>query len=147
MKRSAIKRGSSKLIRKTIKNKTFDEKTDHKKLEELLDRLIFNFVLVRDKVCVQCGSNEQLTSGHVFSRRVRLLRWSDRNVHLQCWPCNFAHENNRQPYYECAKRILGIEEFNRLQREWNSQVKLYTEDLLEIKKRLEGELLCLVQNE
>lgn len=147
MKRSQIKRGTSKLSRKRIISKTFDQKTDPKKLETVLDRLIFDFVLARDRRCVQCGSSDNLTPGHVFGRRVRLTRWSPLNVHLQCVFCNSRHEENRHPFYNRVKEIIGSDAFDNLREDWYSPVKLSISDKLEIRNKLEGELKCLAQNE
>lgn len=119
-----------------IKHKKLADKSDFKKLEVALDKLILEILKLRDKKCVQCGSSE-ITTGHVFGRRVKSTHWDLENCYAQCAICNGNHENNRQPYYEWVIERIGKERFEALKKRWDRQTKIYSTDLEEMKKELE----------
>lgn len=83
-----------------------------KALIKRLDTLTSQIVRLRDGCCVQCGSVENLTAGHVLSRRSHSVRWdvseNGGNVWCQCWPCNFRHGSNSPiPYFQWYVRRFG----------------------------------------
>ena len=86
-----------------------------KVLEKKLDILCSQIVRKRDKWCVTCGSADQPTAGHVFSRGGDATRWDiERNLFQQCWPCNYLHVTNTEPYYSWYINKFGQEAFDKL---------------------------------
>lgn len=85
-----------------------------KKLKEDLDKIHSEYIRLRDGKCVTCGSTEQLTNGHLFTRGHMSTRWDDLNCHCQCWPENFKHEFDPQPYTSWFIRTYGIEAYDEL---------------------------------
>lgn len=112
------------------------KKDSRKSIIKRLDSLVSKIVINRDRFCVQCGSTTQLTCGHLFSRRMYSLRWDLRNVFCQCWPCNFRHTHNPQPYTHWFINKLGIEHYNTLYENSRKLTHLKDKDLLEIEARL-----------
>lgn len=73
-------------------------KTTRKGWIRKLDKLVSQIVIKRDKHCVICGTTENLTNGHLFSRTHYSTRWSLVNSNCQCLGCNLKHEFNWEPY-------------------------------------------------
>lgn len=81
------------MIEKPVKTKS-----NRKRLIKLLDEAVSQLVIARDKKCVQCGSKEKLTCGHLFSRGTYSTRWDLLNCNCQCWACNFGHTYDTSKY-------------------------------------------------
>jgi hypothetical protein len=101
-------------------------------LVDKLDQIVSLIVRDRDKRCVQCGSREKLTNGHVLPGRYYALRWDirpDGNCHTQCWPCNYSHVNHQSVYYEWYIDKFGLERFKQLRREYYGNERKVFSDL------------------
>jgi 5-methylcytosine-specific restriction endonuclease McrA len=85
-----------------------------KTLIRLLDAKVSQIVIARDGACVQCGSTDQLTCGHLFSRRLFATRWDLDNCHTQCWPCNFRHSHYPDYYVSWFLKEYGKAKYLKL---------------------------------
>lgn len=115
--KSTLKRSQKPSLRKrTPKRKKV---ATRKSLIRKIDALVFEFVQVRDGSCVECGSIEKPTTGHVLSRRSFATRWDERNVHLQCWPHNYrAAMTAAAAYHLWFVKKFGVDAFDELYRDW-----------------------------
>lgn len=109
------------------------KRPSRKSLVKKLDELTSLIIRARDKRCVQCGSKENLTNGHVLPGRYHALRWDirpDGNCHTQCWPCNYKHGQHQSFYYDWYIQKFGYERFQALRREYyGSPVKYSDKEL------------------
>jgi hypothetical protein len=126
-KKSSLKWKPRKIKRKTLVAK--------------LDEITSLIIRARDKKCVQCGSTDRLTNGHVFPGRYQVLRWDireDGECHCQCWPCNWRHTYHQAPYYQWFINKFGIERYNELYREYygSSGFKFSDKELKELYEQL-----------
>lgn len=83
-----------------------------KGLMEANDEVVSLITRARESSCIVCGSTEELTNGHLFSRRYYATRFDvseDGNCHVQCWGCNKAHQRNKDPYTFAFVRLFGGE--------------------------------------
>ena len=115
------------------------KKPNRKTLVKKLDKVVSEIVKARDKRCVVCGSIERLGCGHLFSRRNYSTRWDLSNCHAQCWPCNFRHEFDWEPYRAWFVKEYGQEEYDYLYDEYRSIKKWKNwelEELLEKYKQI-----------
>ena len=113
--------------------KKIKKKTARKNLVKKLDTIVSKYIRLRDKFCVQCGTNQNLTNGHIFSRRHYSTRWdisSDGNCHCQCWSHNFVHGYDNYEYYKWYKDKFGEDRFEELRGEY-VQTKKYSNVELE----------------
>lgn len=93
-------------------------KSERKKLVDALDSIVSLIVRARDKRCVQCGTRERLTNGHLFSRNAYSTRWNLINCNCQCQGCNLTHDHDPYPYQEWWKKKYGEEEYHKLYQKW-----------------------------
>ena len=113
--------------------------TKRKRVVRRLDEVVSKYIRLRDKKCVQCGKQEKLTNGHVFSRRAYNTRWDvseNGNCHTQCWGCNFSHGNDNYDYYKWYIDKFGAERFDELRFEFKKSVKFTTAELEELYKEI-----------
>jgi len=111
-KRQALKRTTIKKVAK---------KVIRKRLVKELDKIVSQIVIKRDEKCVTCGSKEQLTCGHIFSRSHYSTRWNLKNCHAQCWPCNYKYKmQDTIFYYNWYVNTFGLDEAKALYEEWKT---------------------------
>ena len=113
--------------------------TRRKRIVKKLDAVVSKYIRLRDKKCVQCGKQENLSNGHVFSRRSYSTRWDvseDGNCHTQCWGCNFSHGKDNYDYYRWYIDKFGQERFDELRLEYRGSVKFTTVELEELYEEL-----------
>lgn len=107
-------------------------KPSRRKLILQLDKITREKVFNRDGYkCVQCGSTQNLTLGHVFSRRILRTRWDLRNVWCQCLACNLKHVYNQYPFFKVIEEKLGKEEFEKLYYDFSNPQPVKTFELKE----------------
>ena len=80
-----------------------------KRFVRLLDQLCSTIVIARDRGCVICGSQSNLSNGHYIRRGIEALRWDLTNCNCQCMLCNNIHEYNPDPYREWMANHYGEE--------------------------------------
>ena len=80
----------------------------HRKiLVKKLDTLASQIVRLRDKRCVCCGSTENLTCGHLFSRVAYSTRWDWDNMYAQTLSHNLRHEYDPYPMMNAVIKLKG----------------------------------------
>lgn len=108
-----------------------------------LDKIVSEYVRLRDKQCVLCGNREALGAGHIFSRKAYSTRWDirkDGNVHCQCWPCNYKHVMDQYPYFDWYTKKFGQKRFDALRREFKTVKKYKTHELIDLYAVIEEQL-------
>jgi hypothetical protein len=98
-------------------------KTTRKGWVRKLDKICGDIVKLRDGRCVCCGSRENLTPGHLFSRVAYSTRWDLDNIFCQCVNCNFRHESDPFPLMQYVKSVLGEEKVEKLHRKYVNPIK------------------------
>ncbi len=73
-------------------------KITRKGLIRNLDAIVSKIVVKRDSWCVVCGTPNDPTCGHLFSRANYSTRWDLTNCHRQCLKCNLRHEYDPYPF-------------------------------------------------
>src|SRR5574343_718996 len=104
-------------------------KLSRKGLVKKLDDVFSKFIRARDSRCVICGTMQDLTNGHLFSRVAYSTRWSEINCHCQCMSCNYKHELDAYPFTRWFIDHYGIEEYDRLHAEYKSIKKFKDFDI------------------
>lgn len=113
------------------------KKVTRKALVKKLDTLVSIIVRKRDGKCVQCGSLEQPTCGHVFSRSHYSTRWDLENCHQQCYPENYKYKfSDTIGYYLAVRKIIGEERMNALYERWKTIRKWTDKDLQNLYEEL-----------
>lgn len=97
-----------------------------------LDRVFSLYIRARDGACVQCGTTENLTCGHVFSRVAFSTRWDEENAFCQCSSHNMRHEYDPYPFLELVRERLGEQRLQELHRRYTQPRKFTTYELLEL---------------
>ena len=118
------------------------KKTPRQRVVKRLDTITSLYIRLRDEHCVVCGSPENLTNGHLFSRMSYSSRWDiteDGNCHCQCWGCNFSHEHDSYPFTNWYIKKFSYDKWEELHRRYKKPKKYTTpqlEDLyVEIKNK------------
>jgi len=78
------------------------------------DKEMSLFIRARDKRCVICGTTENLTNSHLFSRIHLNTRYDELNCHCNCSSCNFRHEYDPHIFTNWFIKKFGYEEYDRL---------------------------------
>jgi 5-methylcytosine-specific restriction endonuclease McrA len=116
---STIPYATNSLRARKKKGKKRTKVPTRKKLIKTIDNLVFQIVCLMYPGCVECGSTEQPTTGHVLSRRSMATRWDFRNVFRQCWPHNYrAAMTAAGAYHLWYVKKFGIEAFEKLYQDW-----------------------------
>lgn len=87
------------------------------------DRQFSRFIRLRDAIpggafkCISCGQYkriEQADCGHFHSRKHMATRFDERNAHAECRACNRFSADHLIKYQENLIRLIGQEEFDKL---------------------------------
>jgi len=102
-----------------------------------LAQQVFNkYIRLRDagNVCISCQKKPlKENAGHFYNANNHWsVRFDERNVHLQCEPCNTFLSGNLIYYRENLLKKIGIEEFENLSAEAMKTRKFTIEELKEI---------------
>ena len=111
-------------------------KPTRKGLVRILDKTMSCLIKKRDIYCVICGTFENLTNGHVFSRVAYSTRWDFDNCFCQCVGCNLRHEYDPYPLMEYARKILGSKKLELLHKKHRTVKKYKTYELAELLETL-----------
>ena len=114
--------------------------TDRKRIVSKLDVIVSKIVRLRDKHCVICGTTENLTNGHLFSRVNYSTRWNLLNCHCQCAGCNCRHEYDWEPYRKWFVREFGQAEYDELYHIHKQVTHFKTYELEEMYEELKNQL-------
>lgn len=140
IKSSAIPYGSNSVSRKK-KAKKRAKVPSRKKLIKTIDNLVFQIVCLMYDGCVECGTADQPTTGHVLSRRSYSTRWDFRNVFRQCWPHNYrAAMTAAGAYHLWYVKTYGVEAFETLYQDWSKGRKYTRLELQNLVPEFEAKL-------
>ena len=115
------------------------KKTARQRVVKRLDDVTSKYIRERDAKCVQCQTTENLTNGHVFSRRSYSTRWDiskDGNCHTQCWGCNFKHSKYNYDYFKWYVDKFSKDKFENLRFRYKETKKYTTIELEELYEEL-----------
>jgi len=87
------------------------------------------FIVLRNsKRCVQCGSTERPTCGHVIPKgNGEALLFSEYDCFCQCWAHNYKHSHFPEEYTSWFLHRYGIEAYDELRAQKKQVVKYTTE--------------------
>lgn len=105
-----------------------------------LDNLFAQIIKSRGNKCFCCGSKENLTCGHLISRRVFAVRWDLDNAEVQCRNCNFLHQYRPEIFIAKYIQKYGAQKFLNLYEKSKSKKQVNFE---EIGKKLQKILTTL----
>jgi len=108
------------------------KKPTRKTLVRAADSYFSKYIRLRDKRCVVCGTTENLTCGHLFSRVSYSLRWSEKQCFAQCASCNLRHEHDPYPFTRWFISRYGLDQYDQLHAEWKKTKKFSGFELAEI---------------
>lgn len=135
---------------KKEKRKPEDETV--KSLDDKLWKEFSKFIRLRDAdtngiiICCTCGKRvhwKDADAGHFISRRHKVIKYDEKNVHAQCKNCNGFKHGNEKLYYDFMLKKYGqmtITKLEAAKRTSFSFTKNYLKVLLDIYKRKVYEL-------
>lgn len=139
---------TSPVRRKAPKRAKRKKVPTRKALIKKIDALVFQIVCLMYAKCVECGSDEKPTTGHVLSRRSYATRWDFRNVFRQCWPCNYkAAMTAAASYHLWFVKKFGVEAFDTLYQDWTKGRKYTRLELQNLVPEFEAHLAELQSRE
>jgi len=68
----------------------------------------------KENKCFCCGSQSNLTIGHLITRKVYAVRWDFDNVEIQCRSCNFLHEYRPEIFFFLYIKKYSLKKFEKL---------------------------------
>ncbi len=109
------------------------KKKSRKNLVKELDRVFSIWIRNRDgNRCIQCGSRERLTNGHLFSRVNYSTRWDEDNCFCQCMSDNYRHEMEFEPFRRIVEARIGKERYDALWQRHNQIRKFKDYEIQEL---------------
>ena len=90
------------------------KKPSRKSLVAACDRELSLSVREENPYCVTCGSRENLTCGHLFSRVAYSTRWDYLNCATQCQGCNLRHEYDPSTFTLWYIKRYGLGQYEAL---------------------------------
>ncbi len=87
-----------------------------------LNKLVREYVVLRDKVCLRCGKSDRLHASHIYPRgKFRKMQFNVDNVKALCLGCHLYwwHKHPIEAK-EWAEKTLGKARLNRLKKEANT---------------------------
>lgn len=93
-----------------------------KKEKAVLEKLLHDAVILRDKRCLRCGTTNRLAASHIYPKgHHQKMRWNPNNVIALCWRCHseFWHKHPLAAS-EWIKEVLPKERLEKLKLEANT---------------------------
>ena len=87
-----------------------------------LNKLVREYVLLRDKVCLRCGKENNLHASHIYPKgKFRKMQFDTDNVKALCLGCHLYwwHKHPIEAK-EWAEKALGEERLDRLKKQANT---------------------------
>jgi len=87
-----------------------------------LNKLVREYVVLRDKVCLRCGKSDRLHASHIYPKgKFRKMQFNVDNVKALCLGCHLYwwHKHPIEAK-EWAEKTLGKVRLNRLKKEANT---------------------------
>lgn len=117
-------------------------KPDRRKLIKSLDTEVSRIVRQRHPFCVQCGTSERLTCGHLITQGKYSTRWdigngdTPGNCFCQCQGCNMKHEYQPEHFTLWFIREYGRDEYENLVARSNKLKKWTNAELTDLLTQL-----------
>ena len=111
-------------------------KISRKGLIRKLDKAMSVRVIERDKRCFTCGTTQNLTCGHLFTRSYYIVRWDELNCVAQCVGCNFRHEFDPAVYQLKFIDKHGLEIYKELYRKAHRPNKFTDKQLKQMLEKI-----------
>lgn len=90
------------------------------------DKKLSKFIIARDKKCLKCGSDKNLTCSHFHIRKHTATRWDPENLDTLCVSCHQEWEKQTKPgqsYHTWKRARMGVEAFEALAKKAQTIVK------------------------
>ena len=87
-----------------------------------LNKLVREYVVLRDKVCLRCGKSDRLHASHIYPKgKFRKMQFNVDNVKALCLGCHLYwwHKHPIEAK-EWAEKTLGKARLNRLKKQANT---------------------------
>jgi len=114
--------------KKTRKTK----KTARQRAIKKADDAFSLYIRTRDKRCVLCGKETELTAGHLITRSRWSVRYDEDNVFCQCTSCNLKHEYYPEIFTAWYISRFGEKKYEELVIKSQQPKKYTTQELLEL---------------
>lgn len=115
------------------------KKTSRKAVVKKLDITFSRWIRARDNhTCVTCGKvcdPKQSQAGHYISRVYYSTRWSETNVHCQCYACNVCRHGAMVDYTIFMINRYGADYIQKMYVESKKTAKFSTGELLAMIER------------
>jgi hypothetical protein len=140
MKRSAIKRASTKPKQAVKKSKPKKRQKTQAQLKKELDRVFSIYIRAKYlKECYTCRKVDvTLQCGHFVTRQYLATRWDENNCRPQCVGCNMFGGGKPLDFEERLKKELGAEFVEEMKLSRHQSLKLsrvwYLEEIEKYKK-------------
>lgn len=130
-------------MKRTPLSKRSKKQTERKRLHAKAWKLMSQYVRMRDKACVTCGSTGTPQAGHFIHNK---LDFNFKNINRQCSGCNNYKNGNLVKYAIYLQKLYGYDVIEELEIESNIVKKLSIEDYEAIINNLEYLLCSTTQN-
>lgn len=83
---------------------------------KVLNGIIHEILVLRDKVCLRCGTTERLQASHIYPKGTyKKLEYDSENIKFLCWRCHFTwwHKHPLEAA-EWIKTAIPKERYDRL---------------------------------
>tara|TARA_X000001388_G_scaffold77361_1_gene77857 strand:- start:33 stop:392 length:360 start_codon:yes stop_codon:yes gene_type:complete len=87
-----------------------------------LNKLVREYVILRDKVCLKCGKSDRLHASHIYPRgKYPKMQFNVENVKALCLGCHLYwwHKHPIEAR-EWAEKALGIDRLDKLKKQANT---------------------------
>lgn len=96
------------------------------------DKIFSIWIRIREQKCILCGTDYQLTCGHLFKRGNKLLRFDEDNCHTLCQNCNSLDNTDHDIYIKWFKKNYGAARYNEMSKTSNELHKFTRDELQKI---------------
>ena len=106
-----------------------------------LNKLVREYVVLRDKVCLRCGKADRLHASHIYPKgKYRKMQFNVENVKALCIGCHLYwwHKHPIEAK-EWAEKTLGRARLNRLKKQANT-INKTPWDFKEIESELKNKI-------
>jgi hypothetical protein len=115
------------------------EKQSQKWLKKRAWLVFSKFIRKRDKKCFTCGA-DTTQAGHWRHGHTKAGFFDPRNIRGQCTKCNLYLSGNGQVYSLRMAELYGLEEANKMWKEFSKDHNWTRRELIEIIKTFEKEI-------
>ena len=112
-----------------------------KQQKSTLNKLVREYVILRDKRCLRCGKDKNLHASHIYPKgKYRKMQFDVNNVKALCLGCHLYwwHKSPIEAK-EWAEKTLGKSRLNKLKKQANT-INKNKLDYKELKSELENKI-------